>query len=118
MFSKGMSSIFITGVTGFIGSNLARAMLDRGHEVTAMIRPESSLWRIQDLKGRMKIYDTGLLDLERLKKAMHDVGPEYIFHLATYGSYPRSQKDSLRMMQTNIIGTYNLLNASLDVPYK
>ena len=93
-------------------------MLDRGHEVTAMIRPESSLWRIQDLKGRMKIYDTGLLDLERLKKAMHDVGPEYIFHLATYGSYPRSQKDSLRMMQTNIIGTYNLLNASLDVPYK
>ena len=41
--------VFITGATGFIGSNLARRYLERGAEVYINIRKTSDTWRIRDI---------------------------------------------------------------------
>ncbi|MGB1061157.1 MAG: GDP-mannose 4,6-dehydratase, partial [Ketobacter sp.] len=39
----------ITGGTGFIGSNLVRSLVVQGKEVHLLVRPGSSLWRIDDI---------------------------------------------------------------------
>ena len=49
--------VLLTGVTGWIGSHVARELLRRGHEVHATRRPTSDLGRIRDFESRMRFYE-------------------------------------------------------------
>lgn len=113
-----MGRILITGASGFINANLARRMLQEGHEVSVVLRQQSNLSRIKDILPKMSAIYADLLDYETLRKEVQDFNPDYIFHSATYGSYPDDQKDDDLMIQTNIVGTYNLLKATQDIAYK
>jgi nucleoside-diphosphate-sugar epimerase len=46
-----MSKAFVTGVTGFVGANLARVLLERGHEVKALVRASSDLGSVSRHEG-------------------------------------------------------------------
>lgn len=113
-----MSRILITGATGFINANLARRMLAEGHDVGLLLRKQSNLSRIKDILPKVQTIDADLLDYPKLHRGVHDFEPEYIFHSATYGAYPDDQKDEYLMIQTNIVGTCNLLKATCDIPYR
>lgn len=113
-----MSRILITGATGFINANLARRMLTEGHEIGLLLRKQSNLSRVKDFLPKVHTIDADLLDYPKLYREVHDFEPEYIFHSATYGAYPDDQKDEYLMIQTNIVGTYNLLKATSDTPFK
>lgn len=114
-----MKKIFITGATGFIGANLTReAIKKKIYEVHILSRDSSDFWRLNDIKEDIIIHNCDLLDYENIKSILETVSPEYIFHLATYGSYPRRQTEELKILNTNIKGTFNLLKASLDIDYK
>ena len=58
--------VFITGATGFIGSHLARLLLQEGCEVFALLRPESDPWRIRDLLPDLHVVE-GELDPSRYR---------------------------------------------------
>lgn len=109
---------FITGATGFIGANLTRRLLDEGYEVFVLLRKSSNIWRIKDILNKLHLIYADISDLAALKKAMADFSPDYIFHLATYGAYPDMQEDEEKIIKTNIIGTYNLLQVTKDIGYK
>lgn len=109
-------SVLITGATGFIGSHLTRRLSQEGYKVSIITRQKSKIIILKDILPLIDVYYSDLLHLSKLKKIMRSVKPNYIFHLATYPNY-RSAKDIYNLVETNIIGTLNLLMASLEINY-
>ena len=114
MTSLSGKRVLITGATGFVGANLVRMALKEGSEVYIITRKESDKWRIDDVLTYIAEYnadfDVDLRDYNKLKCVISRIKPEIIYHTATFGGRP-SQKDAIRIVQTNIIGTINLIKA-------
>ncbi|MBS3105507.1 SDR family NAD(P)-dependent oxidoreductase [Candidatus Woesearchaeota archaeon] len=113
-----MKNALITGATGFIGANLARELASRKFNVNVLTRHTSNLWRLSDIKDKIRAHNADILDADKLSDVVHGIKPDYIFHLAAYGAYPRIETDKKAILETNMIGTYNLLKATLDIPYR
>jgi nucleoside-diphosphate-sugar epimerase len=112
-----MATHLITGVAGFIGSSLARAVLAQGGEVVGF--DNFSTGKRENLDGlldRIQLHEADLLDLDALHKACQSV--DYVFHEAAIPSVPRSVKDPLGNNQANVDGTLNLLVAARDAKVK
>ena len=110
--------VLITGATGFVGSNIARRMVKGGYEVHILTRETSSLWRIKDILPVLKNHVVDLVDEEKLKRIMTAISPDVIFHLATVGIYGGVQSFDKKVIDTNLIGTMNLINACENIDYK
>jgi UDP-glucose 4-epimerase len=77
--------ILVTGPTGFVGSYLIKELLDRGHQVGAIIRPESDAWRISEVRERVRFIVGSLDDISALRSAIATFEPDAIAHLAWWG---------------------------------
>jgi UDP-N-acetylglucosamine/UDP-N-acetyl-alpha-D-glucosaminouronate 4-epimerase len=112
-----MAIYLITGIAGFIGSTLARAVLARGGEVVGF--DNFSTGKHENLSGvldRIQFHEADLLDLDALHQACR--GVDYVFHQAAIPSVPRSVKDPLANNQANVDGTLKLLVAARDAKVK
>lgn len=98
---------FVTGATGFVGSNLVRELLDRGWDVTATRRPTSNLFRLSCLRIPLEVAD--IMDLDSLMRAIPEEA-DAVFHLAA--DLRLSDRASDEQVQTNMQGTRNLLAAA------
>ncbi len=107
-----MKRVLITGGTGFVGANLARRLLADGCEVHLLVRPGFRGWRVEGVRGDLRFQTATLEDTEAVSKAVAEVKPDAVFHLAAHGAYP-DQTDGRRMFATNVLGTRNLVTASL-----
>lgn len=112
-----MKRVLLTGATGFVGANLARRLLDDGHEVHLLVRPVHSGWRIEDVREHVRLHEASLEDSESLARIVSRIRPDWIFHLAAHGAYP-SQTDVREMVSTNITGTMNLVEACLKTGFE
>lgn len=112
-----MKRVLVTGGTGFVGANLARRLLGDGHEVHLLVRPGYRGWRIDSIRDRIRLHEAALGDKAQLAGLVEAVQPEWVFHLAAYGAYS-SQTNLDRMIQTNLIGTVNLVEACLRVGFE
>jgi len=111
------NKFLLTGASGFIGSVLLRKLLDQGHDVHLILREQSNTWRIDDLLKNVTVHQSDLSNLNELKKIIQISKPEVIYHLATNGAYSY-QKDANQIIETNILGTWNLIQACNDIDYK
>lgn len=109
--------VLVTGISGFIGSHLVRGLLEEGAEVHGLVRGNSDLWRIQDIKGQINLCYADLRDFESVKKVISKVKPKKIIHLAAYVDVSRSFDVIDEMIAVNIIGTLNLLKAANETDY-
>lgn len=109
--------VIVTGATGFVGSHLVRRLLNEGAQVHAFVRRSSNLWRIEDIKARLTLHEVSLTDTDLLNKTIESIKPDHVFHLATYGGVG-GQADNQQIMDTNYIGTVNLLNACNNAGYE
>jgi len=109
--------IFVTGATGFVGANIARKLLMEGHEVHVLMRESSNSWRLGEVMSKLVCHKEDLSNVEGMRAVLKEVQPEIIIHTAVYGGLP-NQTDTNAIVQTNIIGTKNLLEASKDIPYR
>mgnify|MGYP001589606371 CR=1 FL=1 len=107
----------ITGGAGFIGSNLIKRLLDLGNNnINVTAKDSTSLSRLKSITGKIELHKIDLLDLKGLKKIFSKVNPSIIIHLATYSAYS-DQQAAFEMVEVNINGTLNLLEASKDINY-
>lgn len=112
-----MTRSIITGATGFVGANLARRLLAEGHDVHLLVRHDHASWRIDEIKSDVEYHEVDLSDNEMVERVVKSIRPEQVFHLAAHGAYA-SQTDARRMIETNIGGTFNLIQACLAVGFE
>lgn len=109
-------TILITGATGFVGSCLTHRLVRVDCNLHIIKREQSNIWRIKDILSRVVVHNVDLTDNDSLEKLIRNIKPEIIFHTATYGGYP-FQKDINTIIQTNVMGTVNLVNACSKVGF-
>ena len=106
-----MTKTLVTGGAGFIGSNLVRALLERGDEVRVL--DNFSTGSRTNLVGLdVEIVEGELRSYERVHNAVR--GAEVVYHLGALGSVPRSVQDPLTSNAVNVEGTMNVLLAARD----
>ena len=111
-------TILITGITGQVGSQLADYILDQtSYEVIGMMRWQEQLDNIYHLtdrinkKDRISLQYADLNDYSSLVRLIRSTRPDFISHLAAQ-SFPKTSFDiPIETLQTNIIGTANLLES-------
>lgn len=103
---------FVTGGTGFIGGHLIRRLLERGDQVTALVRSERDVERMRALGAIPVIGD--IRDRESMRACM--AGSDVVFHAAAW--YKVGAKDSHLAEEINVMGTRNVLSLAheLGVP--
>ena len=112
-----MKRVIVTGATGFVGVNLARRLLQDGHEVHLLVRHDYNAWRIEAIREDVRLHKVDLGETEALAPVIGNIRPEWIFHLAAHGAYSW-QTDLPQIAQTNIIGTMNLVQACLRTGFE
>ena len=112
-----MSLCLITGIGGFIGSSIARALLARGEQVRGVDNFSTGRREnIAEILGRIDMRESDILDLGAMHKAC--AGVDYVFHEAAIPSVPKSVLDPLGSNQANVDGTVTLLVAARDAKVK
>jgi len=103
----------VTGGAGFVGSNLVRALLDRGDTVRVLDNfSTGNRANLVDLAAEVEVVEGDLRSYERVHAAVR--GVEVVFHQGALPSVPRSLQDPLTTTAVNVEGTLNVLLAARD----
>jgi nucleoside-diphosphate-sugar epimerase len=106
-----MAKYLITGVAGFIGSNIAHALIERGEEVRGIDNFSHGRW--ENIDDIIREFDFRRADITNGRdiRAACD-GMDYVLHQAALGSVPRSLVDPLATNKSNVAGTLSVLEAA------
>jgi len=108
--------ILITGGAGFIGSAVVRMAIERGHEVVNVdcLTYAANLQNLRSVETHKayRFEKVNICDAEAVKAVLHTHQPDAVMHLAAESHVDRSIDGPGAFMQTNIIGTYVLLEAA------
>ncbi|HNX96380.1 MAG TPA: GDP-mannose 4,6-dehydratase [Candidatus Aminicenantes bacterium] len=103
----------ITGITGQDGSYLAEFLLEKGYEVTGMVRRSSveKFDRIASLQDRIAIRQADLLDQYSLTKLIEQSQPDEIYNLAAMSFVPTSWNQPVLTAEFTAVGVTRVLEA-------
>lgn len=99
--------VLITGITGFVGSHLARRLLDGGHEVVGLATEPARV----PIDGA-DVHSVDVTDAEALQALIAELDPEAVVHLAGLSSVGRSWQVPGDYLRVNFCGTRNLVHAA------
>ena len=116
-------NVFVTGATGLVGSWLTKFLIDEGANVVALVRdivPKSILWSNSSdfdyIKDNLTMVYGKLEDYELLERALNEHEIEVVFHLGAQTIVGIANRNPLSTFESNIRGTYNLLEACRRSP--
>lgn len=105
-------NVFITGSTGFIGTNLVLKLAEAGNTVHALYRSEEKRKRL--IHSNIKSFNGDILNIESLKKGMK--GCQYVYHTAAFTDVWEQRKNHIYNL--NVKGTKNVLDTALHLGVK
>ncbi len=106
-----MAKYLVTGGAGFIGCNLVRYILDKGHEVVVLDNfSTGKRQNVAEILDRIELIEGDIRERVTVDRAV--VGCEAIFHEAALGSVPRSVDDPVTSHDVNVNGTITVLEAA------
>ncbi|HLC77312.1 MAG TPA: GDP-mannose 4,6-dehydratase [archaeon] len=114
--------VLVTGADGFMGSHLTERLLRERADVSVYVRGTSDsgtvqykLKNINHIQKDLKSIVTGNIGNADSIKLIEKNNPQIIFHLAADAYVPNSFEHPLEVMETNVIGTLNVLHASMHL---
>lgn len=111
-------SLIITGAAGFIGSNLLHNLIDLYDSEIIVIDYLTDASNEDNIPKFVKLYPIDIADRYIVDEIFNKHRPEYVFHLAAESHVDNSIQDCIPFVETNVIGTINLMNASLEYDLK
>ena len=111
------SDILVTGGTGSFGKAFIRYALDNldPRRIIIFSRDELKQWEVRQLFGddpRLRFFIGDIRDRQRLNRAMHKV--DYVVHAAALKQVDTAEYNPWEFVQTNIVGSQNVIEASID----
>lgn len=105
--------VLITGGTGFVGPYLINHLKSRGFHVTvfAVSRPERSDTEVQYIH-------CDITDEDSVRRVLQEVAPSRVYHLAAISEVGASWSNPRRTFEINVIGTYNVFEAAMQLEYR
>lgn len=106
-------NVLVTGATGLLGSWLTEALLERGAEVTCLVRDWVPASRLVELGAvdRAKVVRGELEDVALLTRSVNEYEIDSVFHLGAQTIVGTAKRSALSTFEANVRGTWNLLEA-------
>lgn len=101
-------TVLITGITGFLGSNLARALIQNGYSVLGLKREGSKTTRIEDLAGKISTIDYGY---DNLTAMLNQNNVNTVIHTAC--DYGRNKAEISSVFRANVIFSLEIYEAAV-----
>lgn len=106
-----MANVLITGISGFIGSSLARGLLAEGATVRGIDNLSTgNIANVDEIRSRIDLREADILDATAIDDACR--GIDYVFHQAAIPSVPKSVIDPIGTNGPNLNGTLFVLEAA------
>jgi dihydroflavonol-4-reductase len=103
--------ILVTGANGFLGSWIARTLVERGHRVRAFVRARADLRNLAPIRDQIEIATGDILDVDSLRRVMHDC--RALIHTA--GSILTHPRDGERAWAMHYTGAVNAFNVAQEM---
>jgi len=106
-------NVLVTGCTGFLGSYLVQELLQRGANITSVVRDlvaDSRLFANKDDK-RINMIRGSIEDLQLLERVIGEYEIETVFHIAAQALVGIAYRNPISTFKSNIEGTWNILEA-------
>jgi UDP-N-acetylglucosamine 4,6-dehydratase len=107
-----MEKVVVTGATGYIGEKLVETLIQQDKYVHAVARNEGKLLELKSKHKHLEIFPCPVENEYLIRKAAKDCSG--IFHLASFKDVTLAEKHALKTIETNILGTLNLLKATVE----
>jgi nucleoside-diphosphate-sugar epimerase len=110
-------SVLLTGISGFIGSELGRRLVEKGYRIHGLIRHSSArmLDNIKDYIDRVHLIHGDLREYHSVRLATRESDPDFIVHVGAITPVRLSFDDPFSNLDVNLRGTANLIHAALDL---
>ena len=109
--------ILLTGITGFIGSELAHKLLEEGHEVYGFVQHVvgRDLSMLEDIKDKINLITCDIRNYFSVRHSIKKVNPDIVFHLAALSPVRLSFEMPYDFQETTYLGTVNMAEAIRDL---
>ncbi len=113
---KQKKRILLTGITGFIGSHMARQLVDRGDEVIGIVKPSTSrnMKELSPIIKGAKLLNVDITEYPSVKKVISDYKPDVVVHVAALSHVSESFDNPFSYVNVNINGTMNIAHAIIN----
>ncbi|MBI2651619.1 GDP-mannose 4,6-dehydratase [Candidatus Woesearchaeota archaeon] len=107
------TNVLVTGADGFIGSHVAKALIERNAEVITIVRDikKSSNIDILELKNKLTIIQGNLINFQDCERTINEYDVDFCFHIAAQAIVGPANRSPLSTFESNIKGTWNILEA-------
>ena len=111
-----MSRVLITGIAGFAGSHLAEALLKDSTNFIAGVHHPDHIPQYSIQSDRFQLHYIDILQSGQLQDLIRELSPEVVYHLAGLAHVQESWVNRRATIETNFLGTFNLLEACRNLP--
>lgn len=106
--------LLVTGISGFVGSWLARSLVEMGREVVGIVRdlhPQNGL-ELLGIKDKVHLVFSNIREQRLIQRTIAEYGVTEIYHAAAQAIVSHAQRSPATTFETNVIGTVNVLESA------